>query len=214
MSKKNWSRLKGDTRHHQQRIQVAQTAARLMHEHGMIDYLAAKHKACAQLGLCREGAHMPSNVEINLALESHMRLFAPEERMLCAEQLLEIAAGLMQQCREFNPRLTGAILTAHVHKHSSIEIHVFSDTPEHVMIFLMEQHIPFASGEKRLRTRRDHYESRPCLCFFVNKNPVELTVFSKQDIKHAPLSPIDGKPVRRVNLATIHQLLNNPERAS
>jgi hypothetical protein len=56
------------------RIRIAQTAARLIAEHGLTDWTLAKRKAARQL-LLPDTAALPSNDEIETALASHHALF-------------------------------------------------------------------------------------------------------------------------------------------
>ena len=56
---------------------VAQEAARIMAEHGIQDFRAAKRKAAERFGVTEEGA-LPSNAEIEAALAAYQRLFAAD----------------------------------------------------------------------------------------------------------------------------------------
>ena len=53
---------------------VAQEAARIMAEHGIQDFRAAKRKAAERFGVTEEGA-LPSNAEIEESLVAYQRLF-------------------------------------------------------------------------------------------------------------------------------------------
>ena len=64
---------------------VAQEAARVMAEHGIHDFLAAKRKAAERLGVT-ENAALPKNTEIEAALAEYQRLFEGETH---GESLIE-----------------------------------------------------------------------------------------------------------------------------
>ena len=53
---------------------VAQEAARVMAEHGIQDFRAAKRKAAERFGVTEEGA-LPSNAEVEESLVAYQRLF-------------------------------------------------------------------------------------------------------------------------------------------
>jgi hypothetical protein len=40
--------------------------------------------------------------------------------------------------------------------------------------------------------------------------PIELCVFDRRAARRAPLSPVDGKPMKRANLRELEGLLQNP----
>ena len=56
------------------RLALAQEAARVMAEHGIRDFLAAKRKAAERLGVV-DNSVLPKNTEIEAALAQYQRLF-------------------------------------------------------------------------------------------------------------------------------------------
>ncbi len=65
-----------------QRTRIAQTAARLIAEHGLTDWSAAKRKACRELGLADNEA-LPGNEEVEEALRNYNSLFRPTSSRSC-----------------------------------------------------------------------------------------------------------------------------------
>ena len=61
-------------RGHRQRARIAQTAARLIAEHGLTDWSAAKRKACREFGLA-DNESLPGNEEVEQALRDYNSLF-------------------------------------------------------------------------------------------------------------------------------------------
>jgi hypothetical protein len=59
------------------RTLIAQAAARLIAEHGLSDWSAAKRKACRELGLS-DSEPLPANDEVEQALRNYNSLFRPE----------------------------------------------------------------------------------------------------------------------------------------
>ena len=66
------------------RLALAQEAARVMAEHGIRDFLAAKRKAAERFGLV-DSAVLPKNTEIEAALAQYQRLFAAESHAELSE---------------------------------------------------------------------------------------------------------------------------------
>ena len=59
---------------------------------------------------------------------------------------------------------------------------------------------------RRHRLRRDCIEEFPGYRFSCNDHPVEATVFPERRKAHAPLSPIDGRPMQRAKLRQVEVL--------
>lgn len=187
------------------RLALAREAARLMAEHGISDFLTAKRKAAARFGV-EDGSVLPKNTEIEAALGEYQRLFRGEahETMLHSQRLAALEA--MRALRDFEPRLVGAVLAGTATEHSDVQLHVFADRPESVTIKLMDEGIPHEITEKRVRMNADRVLNYPQVRFAVDDQPVEATVFPLDGIRQAPVSPVDGKPMRRANIDELEAL--------
>jgi hypothetical protein len=56
---------------------------------------------------------------------------------------------------DFDPRLVGPVLTGTASAHSDIQLHLFSESAEAVLIRLEERGVPHEALERRLRFERD-----------------------------------------------------------
>jgi len=198
------ARISGRDRQMRQRI--AQEAARVMAEEGVRDYYAAKRKAALHLG-APDTQNMPRNTEVHEALEAYQRLFRADSQPECLMALRRAARQAMVFLERFQPRLVGSVLSGSADAHSDVNLHLFADTPEEVALFLMESNIPFESAERRLRLNREEGRDFPVYRFMAGDHPVELTVFPVDGLRQAPRSALDGKPMRRANLAALEELL-------
>jgi hypothetical protein len=185
---------------------VAQEAARLMAEHGIHDFLTAKRKAAERFGLSDNGA-LPKNSEIETALAEYQRLFEGESHgeSLYAQRLVALEA--MKQLREFDPRLVGAVLSGTATEHSNVQLHLFTDNAESVAIKLLDAGIPHEVTERKVRMSAERVVARPGLRFEIDAQPIEATVFPTDGIRQAPVSPVDGKPMKRAGLDELEALL-------
>jgi hypothetical protein len=113
----------------------------------------------------------------------------------------------MRLVGDFDPLLAGPALDGTALDHSRICLHVFADTAEEVGWLLMEKAIPFDLGEKRLRRNQRERIACPCFRFIAHETVVELVVLSPTDRRHAPLSPIDGRPMVRADRDTVEGLV-------
>ena len=159
-----------------QRTLVAQHAARIMHEHGVHDYLMAKRKAAERLGI-DDRAALPSNSEIEEALAEHQRLFAGPEHGELLKQLRHTSLRAMDLFEEFEPRLVGSVLSGTASEHSDVNLHLFADAPEQVAFRLMRDDIPYRWSERRIRSVRIAISSIRCTSSRPAKWPIDATVF-------------------------------------
>ena len=143
-----------------QRTLVAQHAARIMHEHGVRDYLMAKRKAAERLGI-DDRAALPSNSEIEEALAEHQRLFAGPGHGELLRRLRGTALRAMDLFVEFEPRLVGSVLSGTASEHSDVNLHLFADAPEQVAFRLMRDDIPYEVAERRVRVGSDRHQLYP-----------------------------------------------------
>ena len=191
----------------QLREQITQYAARVMNESGIRDFQMAKQKAAAALGVAA-GKHMPTNSEIEKAIIDYQRLFEADEFPRRLSKLRRIACEAMKFLAQFNPRLTGSVLAGTATRHAPIELHLFCDYPEQVNILLLESRIPVEEKSKRIHLRSDVYADYPLLVFLVDGIKVELVLFSQHELRQAPLSPVDGKPIARASLSNLELLID------
>lgn len=198
---------RGNGRAKAMRERIAQEAARIMTQEGLRDFALAKRKAALHLDAV-DTRHMPSNVEIEQALVEYQRLFHADEQRAALRKRREVAVQAMELFAAFQPRLVGGVLSGTADRHSDVGLHLFSDPPEALALFLMERHIPYEQVEKRLRVGRDQWQNVSAYRFVADDIGVELTVFPLDGMRQAPLSPVDGKPMRRASLEAVRRLLD------
>jgi hypothetical protein len=189
------------------RTAIAQEAARIIQEHGLKDFRVAKEKAGLRLGLEDRGA-LPSNSEIESALAERNRIFHGDTHEAWLDTLRETALVVMRMLEPFDPRLVGSVLTGHATEHSAIELHLFSDAAEAVGAALDGLRLPARSFDQRLRTRRDESETFPGFRFRYGEFEVAATVFPERGRGNAPLSAVDGRPMRRATAKDVAALLS------
>jgi hypothetical protein len=200
-------RRNGPGREEQNRIRVAQEAARIMTEHGIQDFALAKRKAAERLGLPMN-RHLPTNLEIEEALIVHQRLFRSHAQPGHLRRLRDTARQAMRLMADFQPRLVGPVLSGTADTHSPVNLHLFAETPEQVDLFLMDREIPHSWDERTVRLNPDQQERFPLCRFMAQDVSVEMTVFPPVGLRQAPLSPVDGRPMRRATLEAVEQMLS------
>jgi hypothetical protein len=186
---------------------LAQEAARIIVEQGIEDYRLAKTKAAERLGLSGRGS-LPGNSEIEQALGEHLQLFGRESHLNLLQALRQAALAAMEILSPFNPRLVGPVLNGTASASTAINLHVFSDTPELVAYRLDEARLSYRPYERRLKSRRDRAESYAGYRFVHDDMSIEATVFPVNGMRQAPISPVDGKPMKRADRSAVERLLN------
>ncbi len=189
---------------------VAQEAARIIVNHGVRDFRAAKQKAAERLGVSARGS-LPGNAEIEAAVAEHLQIFggdAHEDRL----RLMRVAAlSAMELLSSFSPRLVGPVLAGTADDNSSVNLHVFADSPELVAMELEAIGLSYRPYERRLKSRRDQLESYSGFEFNHANNAIQATVFPVDGIRQAPMSPVDGRPMRRVDAEAVQALLEHKQ---
>ena len=189
---------------------LAQEAARIMAEHGIRDFLVAKRKAAERFGVTDGGAVLPKNSEIEEALAAYQRLFGGASHLEALHAQRTAALAAMRYLREFEPRLVGAVLAGTATEHSDVQLHLFADRAESVTLKLIDQGIPHEVTERRVKLNAERSRAFPGVRFEMDAQPIEATVFPPEGIRQAPVSPVDGRPMRRASALEVEALLQQP----
>lgn len=192
--------------HDRLRHVLAREAARLMIEHGHEDFGLAKRKAAERLGVTDQ-AVLPRNTEIEAALSEHQRLFGasthPDELL----SLRRAALQAMQLLHQFEPRLVGPVLSGTATAHSDIELHLFAETAEAVVMVLLDAGIRHQMVERRIKLQREEAALMPVIRLVADGHEVAAMVFPTDGIRQSPFSPVDGRPMRRASRTEVLALV-------
>ena len=192
-----------------ERQTVAQEAARLIVDHGIRDFRVAKTKAAERLGISGRGA-LPGNAEIELAVSNHLALFGGDAHASHLGQLREAALSAMDLLAEFEPRLVGPVLQGSADHSSAVNLHVFAVSPESIALVLHAHGYDCRPYERRLKISRGKGakpESFAGYEFRLEHAAIQATVFPVDGIRQAPISPVDGKPMKRASRKAVGDLI-------
>lgn len=188
------------------RYVVAQEAARIIVDHGVRDYRLAKQKAADRLGVNGRGS-LPGNAEIESAVAERLQIFGREPHADHLRMMRTAALSAMELLAGFTPRLVGPVLVGTADENSAVNLHVFADSAEAVAMELSDLGVRYRPFERRLKSSRNHVETYAAFEFHHSHSDIQVTVFPVDGIRQAPISPINGKPMRRVDSAAVQQLL-------
>ena len=187
------------------RSHIARLAARLMAEDGVEDYARAKRKAARQVGMADPG-QLPSNEEIDEALRIHQGLYQHQEHGARLRALRQRALNAMHEFAQFNPYLTGSVLSGNAGRYADIDLHLFTDNPKAVELFLLEQRIPYKTAQSRLYCG-DNPIAAPLFTISDGTVDIQITVLPGQALRLPLKSSPAGKSMERAKPKAVEQLL-------
>ncbi|MEW6445270.1 MAG: hypothetical protein ACOZAQ_08820 [Pseudomonadota bacterium] len=188
-----------------QREAWAEYAARLMGEGQGLDCEAAKRRAAEALGLSA-GHDEPGCDEVEACLRAYQRLFRPGQPAV-ARRMREEALKAMRFLADFEPRLVGAVLSGTADEGGVITIHLFADTPEQVMLKLLDADIGFREGERGVRYRDGRTRIYPLFSFLAGGCPIDLVVMPPMALREPPAGYGEGGVMPRASLRKVERLL-------
>ena len=192
----------GASRGARDRARIAQVAARLIAEHGLTDWSAAKRKAARQLML-PESAAMPSNDELTEALSAHHALFATEAHDACLRNQRTEALLWMKRLKAWDPLLVGGVAAGWATEHSDVRLELVADDPKPVEIALASEGVRYVA----LPPRADA-DDAGCAHLLLEspRASVRLTIVSMQQRRNRPRRAEEP----RLDAAAVEALLESP----
>ncbi|HYJ19988.1 MAG TPA: hypothetical protein VEW72_12535 [Burkholderiales bacterium] len=189
------------------RSRIAHLAARLMAVDGIDDYALAKRKAARQIG-APDTRHLPNNDEVEQALRAYQQLYQADEQKARLQHLRRNARDMMQLLEQFNPYLSGSVLSGSAGKYSDINIHLFTDSVKDVEMFLINRQIAYRSGEQRVFIG-DEPSGVPSFSISTNEADFEISVFSPRDLRMQLRASAEGRPFDRVRIDWLDSVLSD-----
>ena len=182
------------------RTLIAQAAARLIAEHGLTDWGAAKRKACRELGLPAHEA-LPGNEEVEQALRDYNSLFraATQPASLRAQRVA--ALGWMERLSQWDPVLTGAVAAGWATEYSEVRLELEAEDAKAVELALINAGIVYAQAPV------PGGEAQPQLRVDSPATTVRLVILSPQQRRNRPRRDRSGLTEERLTSAQLRALL-------
>jgi hypothetical protein len=127
------------------RARIAQSAARLIAEHGLSDWSVAKRKACRELGLSDHEA-LPGNDEVEQALRNYNSLFRPEAQAASLREQRRSALRWMEQLAAWKPVLIGGVAAGWATEHSDVRLELEAEDPKTVELALINAGVDYTAA--------------------------------------------------------------------
>jgi len=132
-------------REQRNRVRIAQASARLIAEHGLTDWTAAKRKACRELGLADDEA-LPNNEEIEQALHDYNSLFRAATHPASLRSQREAALEWMQRLAQWDPVLIGGVAEGWATEHSDVRIELEAEDSKPVELALINAGVRYVAA--------------------------------------------------------------------
>lgn len=194
----------GEIRRH-----IAAEAARLLARQEARGPQDACRKAAARLG-CRDRAKWPDSREIEQSLSEYQQLFQADWQADDLERLRRRALEAMQRLRTFRPRLVGPVLRGTAGHDQPVRLHLYADSPEQLILHLMEQRIPYT--ERSIQLRYSDHSTRTQVLLEITAGGVdmELVPLSPAARSNPPLDPWSQRPEQGAGIGQLTAMLEEP----
>ncbi len=184
----------------QNRVRIAQAAARLIADHGIADWSLAKRKAARQLMLSEREA-LPDDGEIEAALAEHHALFGGDAHVATLRRQREQALVWMRRLSSFEPALVGGVAAGWATAHSDIRVELVADDAKAVELALINNGVAYRlppSG--RIDAPTELFIETPA-------GGVRLIVRTPAAQRQRPQRDAQGQPVARLSIAALAALI-------
>jgi hypothetical protein len=197
----------------QRRQRVAYEAARLLAAHAATEIDDARRRAAHQLGETAREA-LPDAREIQDELRAWLRLFRGSDQATALRRLREAAVEAMDFLAAFEPRLVGPVLDGTADTGTPISLQLFSDDPDALPRFLVDQAIPARAIERRQRIPGGASERFAAWTFEAGGVVVELLALPTALLRQALPGDDPGSTQPRASVAAVRALLAPQREAS
>src|SRR5208283_1934823 len=183
------------------RSRIAQATARLIAEHGLNDWQAAKRKACRELGL-PEHEPLPGNDEVEQALRDYNTLFHGSDQEASLRAQRQDALTWMERLAQWKPLLTGAVAAGWATAHSEVRLELEAEDAKSVELSLINAGVPYATV-----TTPGREPQAAQLRLESPQATVRLVILSPQQRRNRPRRDRGAPPEERLTLEALRALL-------
>ena len=164
------------------KLSVANLAAQLIMEDGIKDYLYAKKKAAKSLGI-NENANLPTNSQIDKAIDEFNKIFNPNIDIEFLQQFKTQALEVMSIFKNFKPHLMNQLSQGVIPKFPEIKINLFADNLKDVEYVLLNSELSYDFKEVKMNSKEGKYsiKSIPTIYLENLSIPAEIKVYFEND---------------------------------
>ena len=176
-----------------------------MAQDGISDYGLAKRKAARQAG-APDSRNLPTDLEIEEALRAYQQLYQADEHPEHLQRLRELALEMMHLLADFNPYLTGTVLSGSAGRHADVHLQLYTDSLKDLEIFLHNQQIPFRARETRMWIG-DTAAAVPAFVVSTPETDIHITVLSPPHRRQPLRLSLEGRALERASIESVETLV-------
>ena len=164
------------------KLSVANLAAQLIMEDGIKDYLYAKKKAAKSLGI-NENANLPTNSQIDKAIDEFNKIFSPNIDIEFLQQFKTQALEVMSIFKNFKPHLMNHLSQGVIPKFPEIKINLFADNLKDVEYVLLNSQLSYDFKEVKMNNKEGKHSVRSIPTIYLENLfiPAEINVYFEND---------------------------------
>lgn len=154
-----------------------------------------------------DSRQLPTNDEIDEALQSYHQLYQRQEHRSRLKRLRERALSAMRELHRFNPYLTGSVLSGNAGRYADIDLQLFTDSSKAVEVYLIDRGIPYKTAQRRLFSGD---EERTIPVFLLSDENVEIRVevLTSGDLRRPLRATPNGKAIERAKPEAVEALIS------
>jgi len=183
----------------QDRVRIAQAAARLIAEHGIADWSLAKRKAVRQLMLPDRQA-LPGDDEIEAALIDYHALFGGNAHAARLREQRCEAQRWMRRLEQFTPTLVGGVAAGWATTHSDIRLELVADDEKSVELALLNAGVSYRAMPAAGNTH-DLYIDTP-------RGGIRISVRTPEEVRQRSRRDRRGNAEVRLRIEELDALLD------
>jgi hypothetical protein len=121
--------------------------------------------------------------------------------------LREQAAEIMRELVEFNPHLTGSVLSGIAGPYATIHLQLYTDNVKAVELFLLGRGESYRTGQSRLYAGGE-LRTLPVFTIEDEGTEIEMTVLETRDLRSPVRATAEGRVIERAKLPAVEALLD------
>ncbi|MEM2643515.1 MAG: nucleotidyltransferase domain-containing protein [Candidatus Bathyarchaeia archaeon] len=189
------------------RKRVAREAALLLYTLQEKEFKQAKERAAKTLGV----RILPTNLEVAEELDSIADEYEGNSRWERLIRMRREALEIMEMLKDFHPKLVGSVWRGTINKNSDIDIIVFSDNKEPIMMALAKKNLRITRVEITPAAKDGSGEATHIFLNLPSGDEVELVIRRPEDIDKEERCEIYGDVKKGLNINQLREVLkDNP----
>ncbi|XLZ69611.1 hypothetical protein ABT364_24225 [Massilia sp. SR12] len=193
---------------------IAAAAARIIAQDGS-DYGSAKRKAARQVlgeAQARELSDiLPDNEQIEEEVRLYHALYNADTHPAHVFRLRTLALQVMEMLEQYQPFLTGSVLSGSAGMHDDIHLQLFADSAKEVQIYLLNKNLQIEISQSP-HFRGPRFEDVETVSFMWKNEGVHVELYEQDDLRGAKKK--SGDKLLRADIAELRSILNNSSHPS